>query len=103
MMKTKTGTLDNLKKKQAQLAARIQALEATEKSRERKRETRRKILVGAYYLDKANEEKKLASLIQMMDGYLKRDSDRVLFGLALKENRDNLSKKEKEKKHTSTT
>lgn len=30
----------------------------TEKSRERRRETRRKVLIGAYYLDKASKNLK---------------------------------------------
>ncbi|MBP9727647.1 MAG: mobilization protein [Gammaproteobacteria bacterium] len=84
-MKTKPSKLESLKKQQEQLKAKIQALEAAETSRERKRETRRKILVGSYYLDKARSENKFDDLVQLMDGYLNRDSDRVLFDLALSE------------------
>ena len=84
-MDKKSKRLDNLKKKQEQIKAQIQTLEATEKTRERKRETRRKILVGAYYLDKAKEENKFNDIVKVMDGYLKRDSDRVLFNLKLLE------------------
>jgi len=70
-----------LKKKQEQLKAQIQKLEAGEKSREKKRDTRRKILIGAYYLDKARAENGWDDLVQRMDGYLNRQTDRVLFDL----------------------
>ena len=80
-MDKKSKKLENLKKKHAQLNAQIQALEAAEKTRERKRETRRKILVGAYYLDQAREKHQFDALVKVMDGYLNRNSDRVLFDL----------------------
>ena len=80
-MDSKSTRLDILKKKQEQLKAQIQNLEAAEKSRERKRDTRRKILVGAYYSDKAREENTFSEIVKLMDSYLNRDSDRVLFDL----------------------
>lgn len=82
-MESKPTRLEILKKQQDQLKAKIQALEASEFSRERKRETRRKILVGAYYLDKARSENRFDEIVKLMDGYLNRDYDRTLFGLAL--------------------
>ena len=54
-----------------------------QKSRERKRDTRRKILIGAYFIDKANEDGRLNALFQQLNGYLKRNSDRELFHLEL--------------------
>lgn len=80
-MKTKSEKLEILKKKQEQLKAQIQNLEAAEKSRERKKETRRKILVGAYYLDKARSDNSFSELIKLMDSYLNRESDREVFNL----------------------
>ena len=80
-MSEKQSQLDSLKKKKEQLSAKIQKLEALQKSRERKRDTRRKILIGAYFMDKATEEGSLDSLFQQLDGYLKRNSDRELFQL----------------------
>jgi len=80
-MDKKYQKLESLKKKQAQIKARIQTLESAEKYRERKRETRRKILIGSYYLDKAKNENKLDEIVRIMEGYLKRNSDRVLFEL----------------------
>ena len=80
-MSDKQSQLDVLKKKKGHLNARIQKLEALQKSREIKRDTRRKILIGAYFIDKANEEESLDSLFQQLDKYLKRNSDRELFQL----------------------
>ena len=80
-MNEKQSRIDALKKKKEQLNARIQKLESLQKSRERKRDTRRKILIGAYFIDKANEEGNLNSLFQQLGGYLKRNSDRELFCL----------------------
>lgn len=71
--------VDTLKKKRDQLNARIQKLEAAEKARERKRETRRKILVGAYFLDQAKQEGNLDTLYQTVLQSLKRESDKTLF------------------------
>ena len=74
--------LEKLKAQQAKLAARIQAVEARVKVSGRKQDTRRKILVGACYLDEARKnEEGLAGLKEKLDGYLKRDSDRKLFDL----------------------
>lgn len=84
-MENKPSRLESLKKQQEQLKAKIQALEAAESTRERKRETRRKILVGAYYLDKMRADNKFNELVSSMDGYLSRDADRVLFNLPLNE------------------
>ena len=73
--------IENLKKKQAQLRSKIISLEASEKSRERKRETRRKILIGSYFLEKARAENSYENLVKKMDEYLSRESDRELFDL----------------------
>jgi len=75
----KEDKIARLKKQRDILNARIQKAEALEKSRERKRDTRRKILVGAYYLDQARKDGTLDELNKIMDDYLTRDSDRKLF------------------------
>ena len=80
-MVKKSERLAALKKKQAQLEAQVQALESAEKTRERKRETRRKILLGAYCLEQSRRDGTFDALVSKMDGYLKRKSDRALFGL----------------------
>ncbi|PJD93126.1 MAG: mobilization protein [Legionella sp.] len=78
-MDKKISKIDALKIKRERLQAQIQKLEASEKSRERKQDTRRKILVGSYFLDKAKEDGGIESLYQLMGDYLKRESDKQLF------------------------
>lgn len=46
---------------------------------ERKRDTRRKILIGSYYLRKARQEERLNELCREMLTFLTRDIDRDLF------------------------
>lgn len=80
-MSEKQSRLDALKKKQEQLRAQIQKLESLEKARERKRDTRRKILIGSYFIDQANQEGTLFDLYQQLNHYIKRNADRELFHL----------------------
>ncbi|MBS0287992.1 MAG: hypothetical protein JSR17_11885 [Proteobacteria bacterium] len=76
--------LEKLKKQKQVLEARIQKCENRNKQVERKQETRRKILVGSYFLDKAYKENKFDDIKKLMDDYLTRHSDRKLFDLPLK-------------------
>jgi large subunit ribosomal protein L7/L12 len=73
--------LEQLRQKKDHLAARIQKIENSRKSNERKLDTRKKILIGSYYLDKAVKENSYDAIVQIMDSYLTRNSDRKLFGL----------------------
>ena len=77
-----------LKYRQKQLEARIADAEAREKNHERKKDTRRKILIGAYYLDEARKANAVDELAHTLDDYLKRDSDRALFGLPTLEEKE---------------
>jgi hypothetical protein len=77
--------LDKLKSQQEKLKARIQLMEARAKESERKKDTRRKILVGSYFLDKAKEKNQLDEIKERMNTFLTRNSDRILFGLPLLE------------------
>ncbi len=81
MTDIKSKKLDALSKKIEQLKAQKTAEEARLKAKQRKDDTRRKILVGAYYLDKAERKNKMDELINTIDPYLKRKKDRKLFGL----------------------
>lgn len=81
MNKQSTNRLDRLKEQREKLTARIQATEARLKTSERKKDTRKKILLGSYYLDIAVKENKLDEIKNIMDKYLKRNSDRELFDL----------------------
>jgi hypothetical protein len=80
--KKKQNQLDKLKQQRDALNARIQAAEARGRVSERKQDTRRKILIGAYYLDQAQQNPdQWSQLVKIMADYLTRDSDRRLFGL----------------------
>ena len=87
------SSIEKLKQKKAQIEARIQAMEARSKSKERKADTRKKILVGSYYLDLAIKEKTLEDLKNIMDKFLERDNDRLLFELAPKTKKSKHEKK----------
>ena len=73
--------LDSLKKKRDIINARIRLMQNKEQSKERKDNTRRKILIGSYYLDQANKNNSFNDIVKLMDSYLTRDSDRMLFDL----------------------
>jgi len=79
--KKNKNSLEKLKAQREALNAKIQAAEARTRVSERKKDTRRKILVGAYYLDQAQQNQRWAELQQIMANYLTRDSDRRLFEL----------------------
>lgn len=77
--KSTAAALEKLRKQKMVLEARIQATEARLKQDERKKDTRRKILIGSYYLDKAIKENSLSELNKRMSEYLTRETDRNLF------------------------
>ncbi len=74
--------LDKLLEKEAQIKAQIQQAKAAEQTLEKKRDTRRKILVGAAVMARVqNGEWPKADLQMMMDGFLTRPNERELFEL----------------------
>lgn len=83
-MATKEEKIRALEQKQAQIKAQIQALKAREVAKERKDDTRRKVLIGGFVL--AQMKKKGLGFNQMtyedarFVDTLKTDRDRVLFG-----------------------
>lgn len=81
MAKSFNKRLERLKQQREIIDARINAVQARAKTSERKKDIRRKILVGAYYLDIAIKENKMDEIKEIMDKYLNRDSDRELFEL----------------------
>ena len=78
---TSASNLDSLKKKRDIINARIRLVQNREQSIERKDNTRRKILIGSYYLEQSNKNNSFDDIVKLMDSYLIRDSDRMLFGL----------------------
>ncbi len=81
MTKPSKHRLERLKEQREKINARIQSVEARMKTSERKKDTRRKILIGSYYLDQARKSDKMEDLKKTMNDYLKRDYDRELFEL----------------------
>ena len=96
MVHASSHRLKRLMEQREKLDNRIQAAEARIKSSERKKETRRKILVGSYYLDIAVTENKMDEIKDIMDKYLVRDNDRILFDLST-QNKDLAENKESKK------
>lgn len=77
----KLSTLEKLKAQREKLNARIQAAEARSKNSDRKKDTRRKILLGSYYLEQATKNNDMEKVKKLMDDFLVRNSDRKLFDL----------------------
>ena len=74
--------LEKLLQKEAQLKAQIQQAKAAERTLEKKRDTRRKILIGAAVMARVERgEWPQADLLLMMDGFLSRPNERELFDL----------------------
>jgi hypothetical protein len=80
--KTEQERLADLEAKKAGLEAQMQAIQARQRERQRKDDTRRKVLVGAAVL--AEAEKNPAAkqkLMALLDQYLTRLVDRSVFDL----------------------
>ena len=79
--------LDKLKERRDRLTAQIKRQQAREKERQRKQETRRKILLGSI-TQKMIERGEIAeeTLCRYADRVLTRKADRELFNLGEKEN-----------------
>jgi large subunit ribosomal protein L7/L12 len=83
MSKLSKSSLEKLKAQREKINSRIQAAESRLKTSERKKETRKKILIGSYYLEQALKDNGIDHIKSIMDKYLKRNSDRILFDLEL--------------------
>lgn len=71
-----------LQRQKAQIEARLGQLKAREKSIERKRDTRRKVIAGAYALEHCEFDPAFkATLFGLLDQYVERPGDRELFDL----------------------
>ena len=94
MDKNTRDKVEKLREKQDILKARIQLIENKEKSKERKLVTRKKILIGSYFLEKYQKDNEMKKLQDIMNEYLSRESDRKVFGLA---NNNNINEKNDKK------
>lgn len=82
MAKPSKDQLAELRRKEAEIRARIQAIEARNKEADRKNDARRKILVGACVFAKVKRgEWSQKQLIDLVSSELKSDRDRALFDL----------------------
>ena len=71
-----------LEEKQARIKAELQRLDARERETKRKRETRRKILLGAMVLDRIARGEVSETVVKAdMDRFLDRPQERALFDL----------------------
>lgn len=73
--------LERLEKQREIIKNRIHAIKMRNRYSERKRDVRRKILIGAYYYDKAVKENSMGEIKKIMNKFLTRDIDRELFQL----------------------
>lgn len=74
--------LKKLREKRDQLAAQVRVLEDRQKERERKLDTRRKIIAGALALEHAEKDEAFGqTLARLLHRYVERKGDRELFDL----------------------
>jgi hypothetical protein len=80
--KTDAEILKDLEQKEAQLKARISKTKARLTGAKRKRDTRRKIIVGALALEHADQDANFGeALKRLLEQHVTRPQDRELFGL----------------------
>jgi hypothetical protein len=80
MQSDKKATLDKLLEKKQRIEQQISSAKARLKKKDRAADTRKKILVGAYFLEVKYKDKE-DELVKLLDGFLVRDIDRALFNL----------------------
>lgn len=81
MSTTKLSKLEKLKLQHDKLKSKIQKIESLEKNKEHKKDTRRKILIGSYFLDQATKDGTFEDIKSKLATFLTRNSDRALFDL----------------------
>jgi large subunit ribosomal protein L7/L12 len=74
--------ISRLMKKKEQIEARLKLEAAKEKARQKRQDTRRKILLGAYLMERMEKDKGLKKeTMASLEKFLFRKIDRELFGL----------------------
>jgi hypothetical protein len=81
--KSHDDLLSELTKKQEAIQNRIASIQARKRKDDDRILTRKKILIGAFMLEKLKDKDELNKLILEMDKFLKRPHDRQLFGLPI--------------------
>ncbi|SRR5579875_1005229 len=78
--------LEKLIERRKQLDARIRREQNRQSAKQRKLDTRRKILAGAWVLDEAEKRPDFKKFVyQRLDSFLTRKTDREVFGLPIRE------------------
>lgn len=77
--KTKTEKIAALEEKQKKLKAQIAKLQATDKAKERKADTRRKAMLGGFMLSVIGKNESANTLFEQFLSTLKRNDDKALF------------------------
>ena len=84
-MATLDDKIKDLEEKLKKAKAQKQQIERAEKTRlskkQRAEETRKKILLGSYYMTKMEDEESKKKILAGLDKFLTRTDDRTLFGL----------------------
>src|SRR6266702_8251675 len=73
------AALEKAKLKFEQARARLKSLEARQSTEERKRDTRRKVILGGALLELAKTDKSAAALVARLIAGLNRDNDKKVF------------------------
>lgn len=74
--------MEQLLTQKGQLEERIKKLAEKERNKEKDRDHRRQVLIGQCVIQQHETSGQPERLAQLMDGFLKSDRDRALFGLA---------------------
>ena len=73
------AALEKAKLKFEQARARLKALEARQSTEERKKDTRRKVILGGALLELAKTNKEAAAMVARLIAGLNRDNDKKVF------------------------
>lgn len=79
MSKTDAERLAELQEKMRQLQARADAIQARQRQRDRKADTRRKVILGGVLLDRAERDPRMAQFVAKLVSELTRVQDRKAF------------------------
>ena len=82
MAKAAQEKIEKIEDQMKKLQQRLASEKAKIRNKERKDDTRRKILVGAYFMEKYQDN--MDELKKMIEPFLTRENDRKLFGLSAK-------------------
>lgn len=94
---SKAQQLENLKAKKAALEARLQKLQAADQAEARKKDARRKIVLGAFLERQILKDTAVAKMvIERLPGFLERPLDKELFAPLIDGWREDIEEKEKQ-------